>query len=115
MMPQSSRRERDRSTDKSVTGALLFILNSPLTNQFRGRTYAELIAITLVRLAVDGDIHAIKEIADRTEGRVQQARVEERGVEISYVSDTEALVRDSEVLDRLRREFFEASPNYKTK
>lgn len=36
-------------------------------------TIAEQIAKTLIRLAISGDVAAIKEIADRTEGKAKQA------------------------------------------
>ena len=37
------------------------------------RTFAEAIAETLINLAVAGDVSAIREIADRTEGKPKQA------------------------------------------
>lgn len=104
-----------RLSDKPITEALLAILNSGLTNHLRGRTVADLVAISLVRQAIEGNIQAIKEILDRTEGRVPQARVEEPGdrevkVNIEYVGGKDAL-------DRPRLEFEEANrkdQNYKT-
>jgi Holliday junction resolvasome RuvABC ATP-dependent DNA helicase subunit len=37
------------------------------------RTIAEVIARTLIKLAISGDVQAIREIADRTEGKPKQA------------------------------------------
>jgi hypothetical protein len=37
------------------------------------RTVAEVIARTLIKLAISGDVQAIREIADRTEGKPKQA------------------------------------------
>ena len=66
-----------RLSDKPISEALLAILNSNVANQLRGRTVAELIALRLVRQALDGNLQAIKEIADRTERRFLPARGEE--------------------------------------
>jgi hypothetical protein len=54
------------------------MLDDRVLNDLRGRTYIELIAEVLVRKAAHGDIRAIKEIADRVEGKVSQARRVER-------------------------------------
>jgi hypothetical protein len=43
-----------------------------------GRSYAQKIADTIVELAASGDVRAIKEVADRTEGRPTQMMIEKR-------------------------------------
>ena len=59
-----------------------------------GRTYAEVIAAMLAEKALEGDIRAAQEIADRAEGRSRQS------VEISHTS-----LRDA--FDRMSREELE--------
>jgi len=68
---------------------------------------ADAIAAVLVKRALGGDVRAIREIADRTEGRRQQIKVEaqlqdsEDRVDLSGVSDDE-LRQVQEILDRAR-------------
>jgi hypothetical protein len=57
-----------------ITGALAKILGERVPNDLRGRTYAELIADVIFRKAAKGDMRAIKEIEDRVEGKVSEAR-----------------------------------------
>ena len=101
-----------RRSDKSITEALRAILNSRPDEQVRSTTVAELIAVRLVARALDGDIQAFREIADRTEERVPQAHAPEPEdreikVNIEYVGGKEAF-------EQVRREFEQANPNYKT-
>jgi hypothetical protein len=60
------------------TAALMKMLHKRVPNDLRGRTYVELIAEVLFLNAAEGDIRAIKEIADRIEGKVSQARQVEK-------------------------------------
>ena len=60
-----------------ITTALAKMLDERVPNDPRRRTYAEVIADVLVRKAVKGDLQAIKEIADRVEGKVSEARHKE--------------------------------------
>lgn len=57
-----------------ITIALAKILNEEVPNDARHRTYADLIAEALVRKALEGEIPAIREIADRIEGKPSEAR-----------------------------------------
>lgn len=116
-VPSTNDREGGpRPSKRPITEALLAILNSGvMTDHLRGRTVADLIAIGMVRQALKGNIQAIKEIADRTEGRVPQARVEERGEQEIKVNIVH--VGGAGALDRARRELEEANgknQNYKT-
>ena len=47
-------------------------LEEPFPNDPEGRSYAEVIADKLARLAAKGDISAARELADRAEGRPRQ-------------------------------------------
>ena len=73
-----------------------------MTNRFGAKTIAELIAIALIRQALLGDFQAIKEILDRTEGRVPLARREEPGdrevkVIITHIGGTQSIAEPSPV------------------
>jgi hypothetical protein len=76
-------------------------LSSSVTNRFGATTVAELIAIALIRQALLGDFQAIKEILDRTEGRVPLARREEPDREvrviITNVGGTQSIAEPSPV------------------
>jgi hypothetical protein len=56
-----------------ITGALVKMLDEKVPNDPRRRTHAEVIAGMLIRKALKGDLQAIKEIADRVEGKVLEA------------------------------------------
>jgi hypothetical protein len=60
------------------TAALMKMLDKRVPNDLRGRTYVELITEVLFLKAGEGEIRAIKEIADRIEGKVSQARQVEK-------------------------------------
>lgn len=49
------------------------LLAAPVPDDPQGRTYAEAIAKRLAEKALDGDIRAAQEIADRAEGRARQS------------------------------------------
>jgi hypothetical protein len=57
-----------------ITIALTKMLNARLSIDLRCQTYAELIAKVLICKAVKGNVQAIREIADRAEGKVSDAR-----------------------------------------
>jgi hypothetical protein len=59
-----------RPRRKPVTDALLELLDEPCPKGPAGRTNAEAIAQKLITKAIQGDVRATQEIADRTEGRV---------------------------------------------
>jgi hypothetical protein len=65
------------------------VLAQPVPNDPEGRTYAVAIAQTLAGKALEGDIRAVQEIADRTEGRARQS------TEIHSVALREAFERMS--------------------
>jgi hypothetical protein len=70
------------------------LLAQPVPEDPEGRTYAEAIAQTLAEKALDGDIRAAQELADRAEGKARQA------IEIEHI-------RLGEAFDRLSREELE--------
>jgi hypothetical protein len=55
-----------------ITEAYWRILNQIVPNDPQKRTYVELIAETMIRRALMGDIRALKEITDRVEGPVSE-------------------------------------------
>ena|SRR5215472_13809893 len=89
--------------------AITAALREQLESQSEDATgsVADAIAAVLVKRALGGDVRAIREIADRTEGRRQQIKVEaqlqdsEDRVDLSGVSDDE-LRQVQEILDRAR-------------
>jgi Family of unknown function (DUF5681) len=58
-----------------LSDALRELLDQTCPDDDAGRTYAQVIAETLLRAACRGDIRAAREIADRTEGRPPQGVV----------------------------------------
>ena len=54
---------------RPVTDALLELLDEQCPKGPAGRTNAEAIAQALVKKAIQGDVRAVQEISDRTEGR----------------------------------------------
>jgi len=94
---------------------LLAILNSGVTNQLSGGNVADLIAIRLVHLALAGSLQLIKEIADRTERRVPQARVRNLGTgTLRSILNVSAIIGGKEAFDRVRREANGRNQNCKT-
>jgi len=57
-----------------ITIALTKMLNNRLSNDQSCQTYGELIAKVLICKAVKGNVQAIREITDRVEGKVSEAR-----------------------------------------
>ncbi len=49
------------------------LLSLPVPGDPDGRSYAELIALSLAKKALKGDVRAAQELADRAEGRPRQA------------------------------------------
>ena len=80
-----------------ITTALAKKLVEKVPNDLEGRTPAELIAETLIKKAIEGDLGSAKEIADRIEGKATEApRVKLNGpVEFVVVYET-GLLRDQE-------------------
>ena len=62
-----------RPKKASITEAFLAVLEKPVPNDPQKRNYAELIAEATARQAIKGNVQAVKEIADRTEGRARQS------------------------------------------
>jgi hypothetical protein len=62
-----------RPKSKTLSDAFKNKLEELVPDDLEGRTWAELIAVALVRDAVRGNVQAAREIADRTEGRARQA------------------------------------------
>lgn len=65
--------------DKPFRDALRLAVKRPADADVKGKTKLDRIAAQLVAEAVDGDVPAIKEIADRLDGRVPQAIMGEGG------------------------------------
>lgn len=59
------------------------LLDTPCPRR-RGMTYREAIARAMLDLAVEGDVPIIRELLDRTEGRVVQQVVSQTDVTIQY-------------------------------
>lgn len=72
-MKMQDRQSQSTSTPNKISEALRAIINGSVADQLRARTVAEQIAGRLVQQALKGDFEAIKEILNRTEGRVPQA------------------------------------------
>jgi hypothetical protein len=71
--PGQSGNPAGRPKSITLSEALRLELAKVLPNDTNERTFAEVIAQSLVRAAVTGNILAAKEIADRTEGKPKQA------------------------------------------
>jgi hypothetical protein len=71
--PGQSGNPAGRPKSITLSEALRLELAKILPNDTQERTFAEVIAQSLVRAAVTGNILAAKEIADRTEGKPKQA------------------------------------------
>ena len=75
------KKERDRAQrgigNRDITQSLLALLKASGTGLVTAETVAQRIADQLVRQALQGNFQAIKEILDRTEGRVPQAAAAE--------------------------------------
>ena len=75
------------------------MLGRPVPGDPQGRTYSQAIAETLAAKALEGDIRAAQELADRAEGKPRQS------VEIENASLRQAFERMSDVeLDTYARE-----------
>jgi Family of unknown function (DUF5681) len=55
-----------------LSKALCVLMLEPYPDDPRGRTYAEVVAESLAKAAVSGDVSAIRELGDRTEGKATQ-------------------------------------------
>ncbi len=71
--PGQSGNPAGRPKSITLSEALRLELAKVLPNDTNERTFAEVIAQSLVRAAATGNILAAKEIADRTEGKPKQA------------------------------------------
>jgi hypothetical protein len=71
-----------------ITDELRRILDETVPNDPKQRTYAELVAYKLIRIALQGNVPAIKEILDRIDGRVPQrtAGHDDTPVQIEIIS-----------------------------
>lgn len=69
-----------RVSRRPITEALIKLLDLIVRDDPHGRTFGELIAVALVRKALNGDVEAMKEITDRVEGKVAPGRHEEHAV-----------------------------------
>jgi hypothetical protein len=57
---------------KCLSDAYKFQLEQPVPGDPEGRTWGELLAEGMIRAAVKGNVHAAREIAERTEGKARQ-------------------------------------------
>jgi hypothetical protein len=72
-----------------VSVALMRLLRTPVTEEFQVVTRADALAMRLYYSAIAGDISAIKETIDRTEGRPSQSLQ----VAVSQMPTTEIVTR----------------------
>ncbi len=73
MPPASPKAARGPYIDKPFRDALRVAVKRKQTDGAQGKTKLDRIAAQLVKEAVDGDVPAIKEVADRLDGKVAQA------------------------------------------
>lgn len=71
---EHSSRQAER---RPFTAALIRIANSKVPNDPRGRTYADLVAEAMFLQAINGNVRAARDIADRLEGRVSERPAEQ--------------------------------------
>ncbi len=72
--PGQSGNPAGRPKSITLSEALRTQLSQPVPNDAKGRTFAEVIALRVcVKAAVQGDVSAAREIADRTEGKPRQS------------------------------------------
>jgi hypothetical protein len=57
---------------KCLSDAYRFQLEQPVPGDPEGRTWGQLLAEAMVRAAVKGNVHAAREVAERTEGKAPQ-------------------------------------------
>lgn len=79
MPPSSPKAARGPYIDKPFRDALRVAVKRKENDTAKGKTKLDRIAAQLVNEAVDGDVPAIKEIADRLDGKVPQGIVGEGG------------------------------------
>lgn len=80
---------------KPVTTAYVELLNRPVPGDPKGRTGAELIALSMLKAVIEsGDVYAAKEITDRVEGKADEgARADENvNLNVSVYERIEKLV-----------------------
>src|ERR1700686_1067536 len=92
-LPQR-KRPGGRPQKTPLTDVLASMLQSSCADDPEQRTYAEVIAEMLLKRACKGDIRAVREIADRVEGRPSQS--------LSVVTEECSTCRER--ADELRRE-----------
>ena len=94
--PGQSGNPGGRPRRTALTDALREKLDEPYLGDRAHRTNAEVIAEKLVRAATKGNIQAIREIADRVEGRcVAQKEPSERDVQSCGLAYYDALLIDA--------------------
>lgn len=71
-MPPALKAPRGPYIDKPFRAALLLAVKREGDNKAKGKTKLDRIAAQLVQEAIDGDVPAAKEIADRLDGKVPQ-------------------------------------------
>lgn len=75
MPPASQKAARGPYIDKPFRDALRVAVKREANSKLAGKTKLDRIAAQLVTTAMDGDVAASKEIADRLDGKVPQAVV----------------------------------------
>lgn len=79
-MPSASQKAaRGPYIDKPFRAALLLAVKREGDAKVKGKTKLDRIAAQLIQEAIDGDVPAAKEIADRLDGKVPQAITGEGG------------------------------------
>jgi hypothetical protein len=87
---QASPNPGGRPSKTPLTDAYRRLLETPYPGDQRGRTYAQRIAEVLCYEAGGGDLAAIREITDRTEGKARQ-NVEMNPIDLSRLTPEQQL------------------------
>jgi hypothetical protein len=88
-----------RPKRKLITECFQRILEKPVPGDDKGRTYADQIAFAIVSEAINGNVRAAIEIADRVEGRAKQALEIVDDVDVTK-SREELIARMTQLIER---------------
>jgi len=92
---------RPRSLVATISEELRRLLRSECSEDPQRRTWAEVIAEKLCRMALEGNVQAINEIGDRTEGRPSMAVTLGGGLSLT-MSDEERAQKMVELTQRIQ-------------
>ena len=101
MLERRSDGNRLRSLSARISEELRILLRSDCPTDKQQRTWAEVVTWKLCSAAAKGNIQAVSEIADRTEGRPPQAFTVGGGLDIEF-NPEEIMERIRVLSDRIR-------------